>query len=360
MPGVSGAGQNQHIERHENFNRALQNKALQKQAGAGFIGGGNTFSHYQPAVQPSAGDSRIMPLAQPQPGAMDVLGTMNINDILAQLNGLKAESDETVAKAQTQSTLANREKQKTQRQQRIDQLQQQLDRGDNEKNDKCAIAKIIIGALLFGPIGIPLIISGGLDKKVVNDKAAAHNTMLQHHFGPALQDINGFEKEYAMDSIKDSLLGLPLDQQKHQAKLNELKNMGAIDPKLYADLSQLVAEKASPDAIHDRIFQDAVEGYVDGSMPSIEYLERGRQSQSSTGIDDSIKSVERDLAEARALGRNGDSDDFNLFLAQLARMMDEQDEAMRKVQDDLESANTAILSGARNQHSLLSQVQPRA
>ncbi|MCL6271114.1 hypothetical protein M3P05_14405 [Sansalvadorimonas sp. 2012CJ34-2] len=363
MPGgdVSGAGRNQHIHRHEQMQRTLETEALQKQVGAGVIGSGNSFSYYQAPNQTVAGDSRIMPLAQPQPGAIDTLGTMNINDILAQLNGLKAESDERITETQTQATLASREKRETQREKKISQLQEQLDQGANDKKDKCATAKIVIGALL-GPIGIPLIVAGALDKKAVSATNAAHDKVLHHHFGPHMEAVNSFEKEYAKDSVKDSLLGQPMDQRKHQAKLDELKASGAIDQELHADLSQMVAGGAPPDAIHDRILLDAIEAYVDADIPPLQEidnnLDKQIQAMSADDVDDSIDSVKSDLSEAKKMAASGDADDFNLFLAQLARVLEEQDESMKKVKEDLSEANTTIIGAAQNQHSILSQSKP--
>ncbi len=358
---MTGAiGQNHHVGRHEQYQKLAENEALPQQVGAGVVGTPNSFSYYQPAAQTTAGDSRITPLAQPQPGSANVLGSMDTNDLLAQLNGLRLESEERTLEAQEQSTLANRESRQAQREKRIKDLENQLSRSDHSKKDKCATAKIVLGALL-GPAGVGLMLSGIQDKKAIKATENAHNKMLQFHFGAGYQDVASFEKEYAKDHVKDKLLGQPLDQPKHQAKLNELKDKGVIDADLHADLSKMVAEGASPDAIHDRILNDAITAYVDQVPPDQHNAIFGKgdipKVNGKKMIDDDIQSVKRDLAEAQATQDSGmDYKDILALMAQLEQQ-EEMEKVLREVQENLQGVPGEVATAAQSQQAQLGQMQ---
>ncbi|WP_281648299.1 hypothetical protein [Parendozoicomonas sp. Alg238-R29] len=355
--GIDSAGGVQHAQQ-ANYNHQLQEAKSKEQVAAGSLGVGNSVGYYQSGLQVSAGEGQVVPIAEPLPGSRSF--PVNTGELEAMLQGLQAESEETISQTNIQATLANQEKTKSVREKRIQDLESQLDPAKNDKKDKCSTAKIVIGALLL-PAGAALIADGIQDKKAVKATDNAHKQMLGAHFGEGAGQVESFSKEYAKDSFEEDFLGKPVDTQKHLTQLNELKAKGVIDDDLHQDLSQMVADGASPDAIDDRILNDAIQGYVDGTSPKNEQIERlseriASRELSGGDTDDGIRSVESDLAQARAVQAN--DDDFQQFLAQLAMMMEEEQKGLSEVIENLQNGQTVTLEGAKNMIHTKGQMNP--
>ncbi|MTI13646.1 hypothetical protein [Sansalvadorimonas verongulae] len=350
--GINGSQQTQHSQ----YVQELREAQAREQVGAGSLGTGNSVSFYQAGVQPTGTDGRVIPIAAPAGGSASF--PVNMSDLEAMLQGLRAESEETVHQVNEQAALANREKSESVRESRIRELESQLDPALNEKKDTCATAKIVIGALLL-PAGAVLIADGIKDKKAVKATGDAHGQIMKSHYGTHTPQLEEFNKEYVLDQALHKLTGKPVDTTRHLAQLNELKAQGAIGNDLHQDLTQLVSEGADPGAIEDRILNDAIQAYVDGSSPENEQIESLGKSiaHHKSGSDDrdaGIRSVEGDLAQAKQLQEN--DEDFQQFLAQLALMMEEEQKALNEVIENVQSGQTVALDGAQGKYQQQGQM----
>ncbi|CAM3631795.1 hypothetical protein [Parendozoicomonas haliclonae] len=355
---ISGVDSSQHAQRMHDM-RELEALRDKDQMAAGMLGGQNTVSYYDGGLQVSSG-GQTMPIAAAQPGATEMLGQMDTNELMALLEGLKTDSEDTMNKVSEEATLANRDKMKTARDQRIQQLTDQLDPSKSDKDDKCATAKIVIGSLLL-PAGAVLIADGALDKKAISATREAHGQMMHSHFGQGMEQIESFQKDYKEDAIVERITGQPMDKIKHVNQLHAMEKSGVISPELRMNLERMVLDGAGPDAIGDRLLADAVAAYVDGQMPPMYKVDNLNQQIQEMRVSDkeiagSVESVESDLAQAKAM-KEADGDDFQTFLAKLAAMMEEQDEIMRQVQEDLTSGVSTAIQGQQNSQSMMGQRQ---
>ena len=344
--GVNSSPQTQHSQ----YAQQLREARAREQAGAGSLGAGNSVSFYQTGVQPAGTDGRVIPIAAPAAGSTNF--PVNMSELEALLKGLQVESEERVQQANEQATLASREKSQSARESRIKELETQLDPANNNKKDKCATAKIVIGALLL-PAGAGLLARGILDKKAVEATSDAHSQMLHSHYGAYTPIVENFSKEYTKDRLEHEFTGKPIDTQKHLAELNTMKGRGIIDDDLHQDLTRLVSEGADPGAIEDRILNDAIEAYVDGSSPKSDQIDHlaeriANMEISEEDINDGIVSVKRGLAQAKAI--RDDDGDFQQFLARLTMMMEEEQKNLNDVIEKVQHGQAVALGGAQGKY----------
>ncbi len=357
--GVSAAGHSQHVQRQESLQELEKTQAEDKIA-SGLLGGAPSVSYYQAGVLPAGADGRVVPIASPVPGSEALLGNMNMADLQALLQGLKNERDDTVSETSEQVTLANREKTRSAREKNITELQSQLDPAGQDSKDKCATAKIVMGAIL-GPVGLPLLIMGALDKKEVVERSQASNQMMAAHYGDGLPMIEEFEKEYASDSVDSKMSGRTIDRNKHLSNLNEMQSLGVIDGELHRDVSMMVANGESPESIQSVLLHDAVTAYENGQLPPLDKVDNlagniQNLELEEGDIDSQIQGLESEIAQAKAM-RDSDGD-FNKFLLQLAQMMEKDEEGLSKVQENIQNAQQAVFLGAQNQQWQKGQMTP--
>ena len=356
MAGVGGIGQNQ--TQQTEYLRHAEKTQRADQASAGNAAGSVTVSYYEPGMQVKGADGRVVPLAAPDAGATQAMGKMDTNELSAMLSGLRADNEETIQKASEEATLANKEKVKSARDQRIQELEKALEPPPRGKK-KCAVAKIVIGSLLPG-VGIPLIVKGSKELKAYNSELKATNSernlVLQQHFQQGHGEVKAFNKEYADDYYDDNYqiqggkIGNQTNQGQHIAKLEALKDAGIIDEGGLQSLKELVDGNASPIEMYEGFLSIAIAGKVDREAASIssENESRGAQAVGEAGSDGgsvSEVSTSDTLSEAAELEED---QEFQQFLAELAMMMEEQEEGFRQIEEDLTSGASLALSGAQD------------
>ncbi|WP_281645917.1 hypothetical protein [Parendozoicomonas sp. Alg238-R29] len=361
MAGVGGIGQNQ-TQQTEYLRHAEQTQRAD-QASAGNAAGSVTVSYYEPGMQAKGADGRVVPLAAPDAGATQGMGKMDTNELSAMLSGLRADNEDAMQKASEEAALASKEKVKSARDKRIQELEKALE-PPPKKNKKCAAAKIVIGAMLPG-VGTPLMVQGIKELKAYNSEVKSvngeRNLVMQQHFQQNHGEVKEFNKEYTKDytdsdyQVKGGKVGNRINPDQHIAKLEDMKSRGVIDESGFQELKGLVEEGAKPREVYEAFLGMAIEGKVNGEAASIHGENASRGATEAVGEavgeapsdDGSVTeaSASDTLAEAAEIEED---QGFQQFLAELAMMMEEQEEGFRQIEEDLTSGASLALSGAQD------------
>ena len=357
MAGVGGIGQNQ-TQQTEYLRHAEQTQRAD-QASAGNAAGSVTVSYYEPGTQVKGADGRVVPLAAPDAGATQGMGKMDTNELSAMLSGLRADNEEAMQKASEEAALASKEKVKSARDQRIQELEKAL-QPPPKKKKRCAVAKIVVGAMLPG-VGTPLMAQGIKELKSYNRELKAvnaeRNLVMQQHFQQNHGEVKEFNKEYTKDyidrdyEVKGGKISNRIDSDKHIAKLEDMKSRGVIDEDGFQELKGLVEEGARPKDVYEAFLGIAIEGKVDREAAAIHGENTSRDAADAIG---EASADDGSVTEASASGTLSEAaemeedQEFQQFLAELAMMMEEQEEGFRQIEEDLTSGASLALSGAQD------------
>lgn len=334
--GANNVSNAQHAQRMHEQTRALENADKSEQVAAGILNSQNSISLTYDEVPHAANTEPPVSIAAPSGDGVNNLALYDTNELRALLAGTQSQVSETQNKNAEENIKANSEQTQSKRDQNIESLKNELNGANNEQDDKCATAKIVCGALLGPIVGLPLLIDG-IESKQQIDSIKGQNTeqmqqIMANHYGEAgASELQEFSEAYEVLKMtghaqenKDKLL----------EKLKGMQDKGHITPELHADLSTMVNNGEPAAAVHDRILHDAAATHVDQQM-----ARESTASASGAAANAGTQSMD-EMANS--------NEEFMKFLAAQAQVAEDQEEALRKVQEDLDSGVATILSGHQN------------
>ena len=333
--GANNVSNAQHAQRMHEQTRALENADKSEQVAAGILKSQNSISLTDDEVPHAANTEPPVSIAAPSGDGVNNLALYDTNELRALLAGTQSQVSETQNKNAEENIKANSEQTQSKRDQNIENLKNELNGTNNEQDDKCATAKIVCGALLGPVVGLPLLIDG-IENKQKIDRITGQNVeqmqqIMANHYGEAgASELQEFTESYGMLQT----IGLEYDKDKLLEKLKGMQDKGHITPELHADLSTMVNNGEPAAAVHDRILHDAAATHVDQQMAH-------KSTASATGATAN--------AGAQSIDEMGSSNqEFMKFLAAQAQAAEDQEEGLRKVQEDLDNGMAAILSSHQN------------
>ncbi len=335
VSGANNVSNAQHAQRMHEQTQALENTDKSEKVAAGVLNSQNSISHTDDEVTHAANTKQPVSIAAPNGDGVNNLALFDTNELKALLAGTQAQVSETQNENTEENIKANSEQVKSQREQKIETMKEELTGANNESDDKCSTAKIVCGALL-GPIGLPLMIDGieskqNSDSMTTAQKIAQMDQTMANHYGEqGASELNEFTADY----LRLQEIGLEFENDKLLERLKGMQDKGHITPELHADLSTMVNNGDSAAAVRDRILHDAVANHVDQQMAS-----ESTASATGAAANAGTQSVDE-------MANN--NQEFMKFLAAQAQVAEEQEEALRKVQEDLDSGVAAILSSHQN------------
>ncbi len=334
---ISGAGQTNQAQHAQQMHNMRETEAMRDrdQVSAGLLGTNNSVSNYSGFQIQSNSSALAMPIAAPNGQSSD-FSTMDTNELQALLGGMRAESDEVANQNAQENIRVNKDRVDEIRDRKISNLTHSLDPAANEQKDQCATALIVVGSLLL-PMGAMLIAQGVQAKQEIGS-ADGHNAMMSGFYGEGLSQVGDFENGYAKDFAAAEEAGEPLDPSRHLQQLDGLKNQGIIGEQLHGDLSAMVRNGEKPEMLHTRLLEEAVANHVDNYEQSIEQgvnLLQGESGSSAGAVDTSRNEAMSNM-------------EFQQQLAQMAAMMEEEEEVMRQIEADLQNSVSTIITGQQS------------
>ena len=333
--GANNVSNAQHAQRMHEQTRALENADKSEQVAAGILNSQNSISLTDDEVPHVANTEPPISIAAPSGDGVNNLALYDTNELSALLAGTQSQVSETQNENAEENIKANSEQTQSKRDQNIESLKNELNGTNNEQDDKCATAKIVCGALLGPVVGLPLLIDG-IENKQKIDRITGQNVeqmqqIMANHYGEAgASELQEFTESYGMLQT----IGLEYDKDKLLEKLKGMQDKGHITPELHADLSTMVNNGEPAAAVHDRILHDAAATHVDQQTTR-------ESTASATGAAANAGTQSMDEMASS-------NQEFMKFLATQAQVAEDQEEALRKVQEDLDSGVTTILSGHQN------------
>ncbi len=333
---ISGAGQTNQAQHAQQMHNMRETEALRDttQVSAGLLGTNNSVSNYSGFQNQSNSFALGMPIAAPNVQSNE-FSSMDTNELQALLGGVRAESEDVTNQNAQENIRVNRDQVEEVRDRKISSLTHSLDPASNEQKDQCATALIVIGSLLL-PMGAMLIAQGVQAKQEISS-GDFHNAMMSGHYGEGLPQIGDFENGYAKDFDAAQESGEPLNPSRHLQELDGLKNQGIIGEQLHGDLSAMVSQGERPEVLHTRLLEEAIANHVDSESEA----EAG-----GVGIEGSAaaKGNEGGIPESEAMSNK----EFQQQLAQMAAMMEQEEEVMRQVEADLQNSVSTIITGQQS------------
>ena len=335
VSGANNVSNAQHAQRMHEQTRALENADKSEQVAAGILNSQNSISLTYDEVPHAANTEPPISIAAPSGDGVNNLALYDTNELSALLAGTQSQVSETQNKNAEENIKANSEQTQSKRDQNIENLKNELNGTNNEQDDKCATAKIVCGALLGPVVGLPLLIDG-IENKQKIDRITGQNVeqmqqIMANHYGEAgASELQEFTESYGMLQT----IGLEYDKDKLLEKLKGMQDKGHITPELHADLSTMVNNGEPAAAVHDRILHDAAATHVDQQMAR-------ESTASATGAAANAGTQSMDEMASS-------NQEFMKFLATQAQVAEDQEETLRKVQEDLDSGVATILSGHQN------------
>lgn len=333
--GANNVSNAQHAQRMHEQTRALENADKSEQVAAGILNSQNSISLTDDEVPHVANTEPPISIAAPSGDGVNNLALYDTNELSALLAGTQSQVSETQNENAEENIKANSEQTQSKRDQNIESLKNELNGTNNEQDDKCATAKIVCGALLGPVVGLPLLIDG-IENKQKIDRITGQNVeqmqqIMANHYGEAgASELQEFTESYGMLQT----IGLEYDKDKLLEKLKGMQDKGHITPELHADLSTMVNNGEPAAAVHDRILHDAAATHVDQQTTR-------ESTASATGAAANAGTQSMDEMASS-------NQEFMKFLATQAQVAEDQEEALRKVQEDLDSGVATILSGHQN------------
>lgn len=335
VSGANNVSNAQHAQRMHEQTRALENADKSEQVAAGILNSQNSISLTDDEVPHVANTEPPISIAAPSGDGVNNLALYDTNELSALLAGTQSQVSETQNENAEENIKANSEQTQSKRDQNIESLKNELNGTNNEQDDKCATAKIVCGALLGPVVGLPLLIDG-IENKQKIDRITGQNVeqmqqIMANHYGEAgASELQEFTESYGMLQT----IGLEYDKDKLLEKLKGMQDKGHITPELHADLSTMVNNGEPAAAVHDRILHDAAATHVDQQTTR-------ESTASATGAAANAGTQSMDEMASS-------NQEFMKFLATQAQVAEDQEEALRKVQEDLDSGVATILSGHQN------------
>lgn len=335
VSGANNVSNAQHAQRMHEQTRALENADKSEQVAAGILNSQNSISLTDDEVPHVANTEPPISIAAPSGDGVNNLALYDTNELSALLAGTQSQVSETQNENAEENIKANSEQTQSKRDQNIESLKNELNGTNNEQDDKCATAKIVCGALLGPVVGLPLLIDG-IENKQKIDRITGQNVeqmqqIMANHYGEAgASELQEFTESYGMLQT----IGLEYDKDKLLEKLKGMQDKGHITPELHADLSTMVNNGEPAAAVHDRILHDAAATHVDQQMAR-------ESTASATGAAANAGTQSMDEMASS-------NQEFMKFLATQAQVAEDQEETLRKVQEDLDSGVATILSGHQN------------
>ncbi len=297
-------------------------------------------------------------LAPPTSTDVSYLGTLSPDQLESLLNGLKAEKEDLEIKNQVEilEDLKARKEEKS-----AQKTVELLERLENAQEDRsCGVVKAVFGALL-GPVGIPLLVTGIQQAESAKHRMESVNAEIKHyylqHYGEeGAAAIEKFQDEYEdafspqvtrrvsyghrtpltysprVHSYDVSVKNVEAKQHDLKMKADELLTSGVISETVHNDLIQLIARKADSQDVAAVFLYDAVSHSAGYDAPD----DASSEAPSPVESNETMSPVE-----------------FQKWFAKFVRDSEAEEEMMSDIQRKIEEAKYAVLSGAKDQRSLL-------
>ncbi len=292
----------------------------------------------------------------PDPGAVGYLATQNPNDLQALLANLNAETTQVhdeFAVSNAQANKADVQKAQKDRQAELEKLQQE--RAQAQKKGKCAKVKLAF-ANVFS-LGIAGKTGFGKKMNAEYDKAMQKVAIIDLQINglvstppptlsPELREVvDTFNSHAPFEKLTNK------PKKDTRAVIDRLHQENRIDGSTYAALNQLVNKHNTGDGKNGEIafFKEVVllQAQLDaGQAASVEALPE--IPVSPDGLDGSPGTSTSSTAASES------TFDDNAWLAEMAALMNAQEEEMNEVIAQLEQAQQAIVSSAQDGYDLAS------
>ena len=357
MARIDGASGNQTVRPKEELTPGPIERTT---VSAGNLGQGVSFG--QVSENPVDGvvrqDGDRLLLAPPTSTDVSYLGTLSPDQLESLLNGLRAEKQDLEIQNQVEilEDLKARKEEKS-----AQKTVELLERLENAQEDRsCGVVKAVFGALL-GPVGIPLLVTGIQQAESAKHRMESVNAEIKHyyleHYGEeGTAAIEKFQDEYEdafspqvtrrvsyghrtpltyshrVHSYDVSVKNVEEKQLDLQMKADDLLASGVISEAVHNDLVQLIDRKADNQDVAAVFLHDAV-------------LNSAGYKASDDAPLESPSPVEPNEATSPA--------EFQKWFAKFVRDTEAEEKMMADIQRQIEEAKYAVLSGAKDQRSLL-------
>lgn len=366
MAGIDGASGSGPVHRQQQIAADEAKSDNKVSTGKGILKPDTSYSFKSAddGTAPAPGRDGRLPLASPDASNAGYLGSMTPDSLEAVISGLRSDSDELKLDAQAENI---KDDQATRTRNRNEARQKAIDMLESRENAQqdtgCNVAQVVIGAVL-GPAGAPLLASGirGLSESDSHVDVNAVNADIQNYqleyFGEdGNQKVNDFLHKYNEEFTEDGFVKAAREVRGEapptEAKdaLDEMLSTGVITEEMHAELSDMMHRNVETKELHAVFLGEAIShhkvenepmGHSAGS-PRPDTVGATAQATKGEGVDQAAQHTKTDDVSNK---------DFNKWLAQLTREMEEQDEAMAEVQEQFQDAKTLILNGGDDQKTL--------